>query len=53
MKIFVKLICQGKIIVDEFFEKIFFLFSHKFWGKTIFLLAVGAVLMGITEYGIL
>jgi len=24
--------------------------SHKFWGKTIFLLAVGAVIMGISEY---
>lgn len=24
--------------------------SHKFWGKTIFILAVAAVLMGITEY---
>ena len=29
------------------------LFSHRFWGKTIFALAVGAVLMGITEYSIL
>ncbi|CAF1421631.1 unnamed protein product [Adineta steineri] len=26
--------------------------SHKFWGKAIFLLAIGAVLMGITEYSI-
>ncbi|CAF3354059.1 unnamed protein product [Rotaria socialis] len=26
--------------------------SHKFWGKAIFTLAVGAVLMGITEYSI-
>jgi len=26
--------------------------SHKFWGKAIFMLAVGSVLMGITEYSI-
>jgi hypothetical protein len=28
-----------------------FYFSHRLWGKTIFLLAVGAVVSGLSEYG--
>ncbi len=30
-----------------------FIFNYKFWSKLIFLLGIGTVLMGITEYSIL
>jgi hypothetical protein len=34
-------------------ELLFFLFSHKLWGKFIFSLAIATVLMGIAEYSTL
>lgn len=52
---FAKRICQGKqrekLIRNILIKFVFF--SHKFWGKVIFLSGIAAVLMGIVEYSCL